>query len=154
MPLKLISPLYETFELKKTDEKYGSEGEASFVVIKQAAQHEHERRQQLFATLERKFSEIDPNQFSLVQTLSSEELKRTEVWLTMVECNIQDQEGKNLFPSKKDKAGHSTLNMTQEAFNRNWGLLPPDVCLEIHGFVQEVNKVWAGPLEKDEQKKD
>jgi len=145
MPLQLAAPVYKTFELEETDETYEVD-EATTVTIKQAAQYEHERRQQLFSTLERKFKELEPDEIILVQTLSTEELKRLEVWLTLVECNILDMDGNPLFPSKENKDGHSRLAMTNTAFVKAWGMLQPDVADEIHNKVLEVNQRWAGTV--------
>lgn len=143
MPLQLAAPVYKTFELEETDKTYEVD-EATTVTIKQAAQYEHERRQQLFSTLERKFKELEPDEIILVQTLSTEELKRLEVWLTLVECNILDAEGELLFPSKENKDGHPRLAMNNAAFVRAWGMLQPDVADEVHDKVLEVNLLWAG----------
>ena len=98
MPLKLVAPVYQEFTLDKSDEQYNVEGEGSKVTIKQAAQREHEQRQDLFSTLERKFKELEPEEISIVSRFSMEELKRQEVWLTLVESNITDEHGKTLFP--------------------------------------------------------
>jgi hypothetical protein len=145
MPLKLLAPLYEDFELTRTDEKYGEpNGEPTTVTVKQAAQHEHERRQLLFSKLERSFSDLKPDVVTLVQDIPMEELKRLEVWLTLCESNILDENGKELFPSKKGSNGHPRLSMSQTAFNEAWGKLPPDVATEIHDKVLKVNKIWSG----------
>ena len=144
MPLKLIAPLYETFELTETDKLYENEGDPTTVTIKQAAQHEHERRQQLFSTLERRYNEAQPEEVALVQTVSFEELKRQEVFLTLVESNIEGPDGEVLFPSRKNKAGHPELAMTSAQFNQAWGKLPPSVANEIHDKVVAVNIIWSG----------
>lgn len=144
MPLKLLAPVYQEFTLDKSDEKYNVDGEGSKVTIKQAAQREHEQRQDLFSTLERKFKELTPDEISIVSRFSMEELKRQEVWLTLVEANITDENGKSLFPSRKVKGGYSVLAMKRQEFNDSWGKLPPDVATEIHEKVLEVNLMWAG----------
>jgi hypothetical protein len=150
MPLQLISPIYKTFILEDTDVKYKVEdGENTTVTIKQAAQFEHEQRQDLFSVLERKYKELTPDEITLVQRISMEELKRLETYLTLVECNIKDVEGKELFPSKKAKGKEPVLAMRRDAFEHAWGSLPPDVCIEIHGKVLEVNKLWAGLAGED-----
>lgn len=149
MPLKLLSPLYKTFTLDRSDKRYENEGEATSVTIKQAAQHEHERRQQLFATLERRYSDLSPDEMTLVQTISMEELKRMEVYLTLCESNIEDENGKALFPSRKGKGGHPQMTLTQSQFGEAWGKLPPDVANEIHEKVLEVNFIWSGASGED-----
>lgn len=145
MPLKLSAPIYKTFVLERTDEKYSVGEESTEITVKQAAQHEHMMRQDFFSTLERKFDQLSPDEVSIVQRIALEELKRLEVRLGLVECNIMDEKEKPLFPSKKDKNGHPSLAMTKAQFEQNWGLLPPDVAAEIHEKVLEVNLMWAGP---------
>jgi hypothetical protein len=146
MPLKLAAPIYERFELEETDAKYGSEGEPTFVVIRQARQGQHEARQSLFSKLERKYSTETPNEVSVVSTWSSEELKTEEVWLTLVESNITNEDGTLMFNSDQDNDGNAKLAMSKQNFLNAWGMLYPDVCNEIHKKVLEVNVAWQGPL--------
>lgn len=144
MPLKLIAPLYKTMELERSDERYGNDGEPTTVTIRQASQAEHEQRQDQFSRLERKFSDVAPDEVTVVQNIPMEVLKRLETYLTLVECNITDEDGKELFPSKKDRDGNPTLAMSKSQFDKAWGQLPPDVAEEIHEKVLEVNIVWSG----------
>jgi hypothetical protein len=145
MPIKLSTPLIETFELEKTDLRYGNEeGTPTTVTIKQATQAQHEQRQQIFATLERRFDDFNPEVTTLVQKANTEELKRTEAYLTLVDCNITKSDGKSpLFISKKGKDGLPELDMTKSEFDIAWGLLPPDVANEIHEKVVELNIMWG-----------
>lgn len=145
MPLQLTAPIIKIFTLDASDKKYGNEGEPTTVTIRQATQGQHAERQSLFSTLERKWSELDPDQVSLVTQLSSAELMRMEVWLTLTECNLLDEEGDLLFPSKKNGKGDSVISMTRKQFNDAWAKLFPDVALEIHSKVLEVNPLWKGP---------
>ena len=144
MPLKLISPIYKTFTLDRTDAKYGTDGESTSVTVKQAAQYEHERRQDLFSRLERRYNELQPEEMTLVQNISMEELKRKESYLTIVECNILDVSGNLMFPSRKGRSGLPELDMSEQQFNTAWGKLPPDVASEMHEKVLEVNLMWGG----------
>ena len=149
MPLQLVAPIVKTFTLDVSDEKYGVEGEEpTTVFIKQAAQHEHALRQDLFSTLERKYRGLDTgeplDEVSIVQRIALEELKELEVWLTLVDCNMLDENGQLLFPSKKSKSGEMGLSMTRRQFALSWGRLFPDVAIEIHGKVLEVNPLWMG----------
>lgn len=145
MPLQLAAPLYKTFELPKTDAKYNVDGEPTTIVIRQARQGQHEIRQQIFATLERKYSSEQPNQVSIVSNWSSEELRTTEVWLTLCGSNIRAENGELLFNSEPDVDGNPKLAMSKQAFLNAWGKLQPDVCDEIHEKVLEVNLAWRGP---------
>lgn len=144
MPIQLLAPIYKTSVLEKTDAKYNVEGDATIVTVKQATQREHEQRQQLFSTLERKFKGLDSDEITLVQHISMEELKKLEVWLTLCECNILGPDGKDLFPSRKGKNDVPQLALTRRQFDDSWGSLPPDVADEIHEKVLEVNFLWSG----------
>lgn len=143
MPIKLASPVYKTVKLEDIDKVYGNEGESTFVMIRQATQGQHEARQSLFSQLERKFSPDDGDQVTLIQNFSLEELKREEVWLTLVDSNIQDNDGSVLFTSKQDSHGKPMLDMTRVAFNLAFSVLPTDVASAIHKAVLDVNFTWA-----------
>ena len=142
MPLKLTAPTYETFPLEKSDRLHGiADDDPTTVTIKQAAQGEHEQRQALFARLEQKWNQLTPEEVSLVQNLSWEEVKKLEVYLTLVECNYLDMEDKPLFPTKKGKDGPE-LMMTKTQFQKAWAKVLPDVAVEIHEKVLELNPIW------------
>lgn len=143
MALKLTAPIIETFTLDKSDEKYGADTSTT-VTIKQARQHEHARRENLWSVIEQKVSNIDPDEMTYVQRFSMAELARLETWLTMCACDIEDENGNPLFPSRKGKADRPTLDMTEQQFNQAWGLLLPDIAKEIHDKVLEVNPQWRG----------
>jgi len=144
MPLKLIAPELKTFFLDLADQKYGNDGEPTTVTVRQATQAQHRERQDLFATLERKFRDAEPGEVSLIQTLSFEALKELEVWLCLIECNLLDEDGKSLlFPSRK-VGSNTELAMNKNQFIRAWGRLFPDIAAEIHGKVLEVNPLWRG----------
>lgn len=143
MPIKLSAPIFKTFELTDMDKKYGSDGEPTRVIIKQATQAQHEQRQQVFATLERRYNDLSPDETTLVQTANIEELKRLESYLTICECNMLNAEGEAVFPSKKDKEGIPYLAMNRLQFDKAWGLLPPDIANELHDKVLELNIMWG-----------
>lgn len=146
MPIKLkTTPLVERFELVNTDLKYSPEDEKpTMVAIKQATQAQHEIRQQTFATLERRYNDLAPEETVLVQRANTEELKRLETWLTLVGCNIaKEDDNTPLFPTKKGRDGIPELDMTRGEFDGVWGLLPPDVATEIHQKVLELNIMWS-----------
>mgnify|MGYP001236361293 CR=1 FL=1 len=142
MPLQLTAPVFKTFRLEKTDEKYGDGGEPTTIQVRQATQKEHEERMQLFSILKREYEDERPDTMTLVQVLSLEELKRKEAWLTLAECNILDPQGNALF--KFRKGDNPRIEMTMTQFAVAWGLLPPDVANEIHDRILEVNLVWTG----------
>jgi len=145
MPINLSSPIVQVYELKETDAKYGDkESEPTTVTIRQATQAQHEYRQQIFATLERKINNLKPEQTTLIQRANSEELKRVQAYLTLVGCNITHENG-DLFKFKKGRDGLPELSMSKQAFDKAWGLLPPIVAAEIHLKVIDLNGIW-GPM--------
>jgi hypothetical protein len=145
MPIKLSAPVIQIFTLEKTDARYGEEGASpTTVTVRQATQGQHEERQQIFATLERRYDDLAPEVVSLVQKANMEELKRREAYLTMVSCDITYEDGKKpLFPSRKGKDGLPVLDMTRSEFDVAWALLPPDVAAEIHEKIIELNIMWG-----------
>jgi len=144
MPLKLIAPVYKTFTLERSDERYGNDGEPTTVTIRQATQAQHEQRQSLWDTIERKFSDLNPDEVTLVQHVPMEVLKRLEVYLTLADCNITTESGDPMFPSRQDKDGNPKIALSKAKFEEAWGLLPPDVAEEIHQKVLDVNIIWSG----------
>lgn len=149
MPLKLTAPLEKTFTLTLTDEKYGNDGEPTQVTVRQATQAQHRERQDLFATLERRFRDDTPGEVSLVQTLSFEAMKELEVRLCLVECNLLDEDGQSmLFPSRTTD-GRRELALNSRQFAKNWGKLYPDIAAEIHDKVLDVNPLWRGASGED-----
>ena len=139
MPLKLTAPVKETFVLEQSDELMESEGDATVVAIRQASQGEYERRQQMFSEWSRGYDPISGEE-RVVQRLNVEMLKRLEVYLTIAECNIQNEDGKSLFKfGNKDR-----LAMSELEFNRSWAKLPLVTANEIHACVLKVNKSWDG----------
>lgn len=144
MPIQVSAPVIKTFVLEKADKKYGSEGDPTTVTIKQATQGQHEHRQQIFATLERRYSNVRPELTTLVQTANMEELKRLETYLTLVDCNMTADNGKKaMFPSRKGRDGLPELAMDKAQFDEAWGKLPTDIASEIHEKVIELNVQWG-----------
>lgn len=144
MPLRLKAPLIKDFVLEMTDKKYGVGDETTKVTIKQASQMDNERRSQVLANNTR-IIDSDITKFKMKSDWSMEELKRMEVRLTLVGCNIEREDGKPLFNFTTDN-GVPILAMDDRTFERAWGTLPPDVANEIHDKVLEVNFDWSNPL--------
>jgi hypothetical protein len=144
MPLKLTAPLYETYTLDKSDERYGDPNEPTIVIVRQASQGEHEMRQSMFSTLEQKWKQLEPDEVTLVQRISMEELKKLEVHLTLCECNMTNAKDEPLFPSKTDKDGNPKLSMSKSKFMETWSLLNPFIAAEIHEKVLKLNPLWSG----------
>jgi len=140
MPLKLSPPIEKTFTLDKTDKLYGAEG--TTVTIRQASQLQHERRQDLFASMQSRLTE-DTGIVELVQRFNLPEVHRIEAMLTIIDCNIESEDGKPLFKFKKVSKTGSVLAMSEREFKEAWGQLPVDVATEIHEKILEVNPTWG-----------
>jgi hypothetical protein len=138
MPIQLAVPLEKEFELVKTDKLFGEkDAPPTTVLIRQAAQGEHERRAALFAQIVREQSVDAPEQFiRFIQRFSFEELKRLECFLAVKACNIEDHNGKPLW--RFDKNG----SITESDFNAGWRKLPLPVAEEIYDCVLDVNVDW------------
>jgi|WetSurSiteA1Bulk_404760.scaffolds.fasta_scaffold08291_2 hypothetical protein len=146
MGLRLSPPIEKTFTLEEIDKKYGGDTH-TVITIRQASQMQHEKRQDLWATMKSRFLTGEPG-MEITQRFSIPELMRVEVYLTMTDCNIEDEDGKMLFTFKQDNKGRQFIAMDAGRFAEAWGKLPPDVCLAIHDKVIEVNPDWEfGPGE-------
>ena len=146
MAFKLAAPLVKRFELEETDAKYGIEGDPTYVIIKQATQEQNEIRQQMFAQFNRVFDFAEEgDKVELKETRNFLVLARTETYLTMIDCNILDENGNALFKFKKD-GSNSVLDMSDLEFKKAFGKLPGDIAQEIHKKVREVNISWNNPL--------
>jgi hypothetical protein len=137
MPLRLELPTAEEFVLEESDKAFGvSKDSPSKIRIKQADQGAHERRNKLFANVTRELSKEDDS-VRITQRFSLEELKRVQVYLTLMACNIEDDAGKPLF--EFDKHG---VSMGEVAFTKAWSLLPPSIAQEMSDLVIKVNPDW------------
>jgi hypothetical protein len=146
MGFRLSPPVIETFTLDETDQRYGLAQGSTTVTLRQATQSQHERRQDLFSQLTSKMPSTGSIEtIELIRRLNDPELARTEIYLTIIDCNIEDEDGKSLFKFSKDKSGNSWLDMNEVDFRKAFGKLPIEVAEEIHTKVLEVNKDW-GPL--------
>lgn len=145
MPVKLVAPIEQTFTLDKTDAKYGTDGSPTTVTIRQATQDQNEKRSLIYSKIIQKYNATERS-MEQEQIFSIEQLKRIEVYLTLVGCNILSEKNEPLFRFR-NKNNMQYIDMTDFEFALAWGVLPPDIAAEIHGKVMEVNLTWAGPLE-------
>ncbi len=147
MPVKLTTPLEKDFVLERTDISYPSDGDPTKITVRQATQAQNERRSLIHSEVTQIINSQSAlrDELQLRQQWSIEELKRVEVFLTLIGCNIIDESGNDLFKFKTE-SGKSQLSMSENEFKKAWGILPPDIAQEIHEKVLEVNKTWAGPL--------
>jgi hypothetical protein len=150
MPKAISTPLEQQFKLEKWDPAGDS-----FVTIRQARQWQHEKREDLFAETSRVWREGDLGEVEMKQRVSFSEVMRTEVGLTLVDSNlviqdvVRDASGsivsestRPAFRFSRGADGRQFLSMTTAEFAEAWGLLEPELCLEIHQKVFEVNPMW------------
>jgi hypothetical protein len=134
MPLKITAPIEKEFHLEETDKTYGVEGQTR-VTIRQATQRAHERRENLYSEILKKYSSEHPGEVTLIQNFSVSEIQRVEAFLTIVNSNIEtEKEGELLFTSDVLKS--------EKKFQEAWGTLPIDVAEEIMQCVYKVNISW------------
>ena len=147
MPLKISIPLEETHVLERSDAAYGNDGEPSRVTVRQATQAQNEKRSHIYSEVTNVINRSDEMsaELQLRQHWSLEELKRMEVFLTMVDCNVLAPNDEPLFKFRQ-KGNKQVMNMTTNEFAEAFGKLPTDIASEIHSMVLKVNPSWDGPL--------
>ena len=147
MPLKLVSPVESIFVLEISDEHFKTEGDPTKVTIRQATQGGQEKRSFIYSEVTNIINQNSQfaAEMQLRQRWSLEELKRMEVFLTLVQCNISDVDGTDLFRFKL-KGDKQVLDMNENEFKRAFSKLDPIIAAEIHAKVMEVNPEWGGPL--------
>jgi hypothetical protein len=137
MPLKLVKPIEKEFVLEKTDKEFGIEGGHTTVRIRQASQGQCDARDVFRSDSTRIF---DGNQLTVLQNFSSKRLHCREVELTLIACNIEDENGEPLFSFINGEVDPTT-------FEERWALLAPLVAEEIHEKVLEINPFWVESME-------
>lgn len=133
MSLKLSAPLVKEFPLTEADAAAGDSGEPTMVTIRQAENGEVEKRNELFSSFQREYV---ADAVRVTQDISFDAVRRKEVFLTLAACNIQNEDGKQLFMFKD---GHLDNELV---FQRAWSKLPPAYALAIHQKVLEMNPMW------------
>lgn len=145
MPYKLASPTVKAVQLLALD----ATGETT-ATFRQATMEQVEMLQGEFADREYQWPDetITPGKPRMVTQKTKwnpEKIRRVQVWLTMVDCNIQAEDGAILFPFKAGRIG-------QPVFDRIWGKLPSEVAEALVTACHEVNPNWGtGNTEGEEQ---
>ena len=138
MPKKISAPLVEKYTLEVTDPS-----KETYVTIKQARQEQQEIHDNLFSETTRIWNDQSTGgEMRLMQRVSVGEVVRTEVFLTMTDCNIIGPDDQPWF-----KFGPKGLDMDSNAFRAAWGQLDPAIVDEIHEKVRLMNPQW-GPQGK------
>lgn len=109
------------------------------VTIRQARVGDDLRRAELMATSSLVITDQLLAQ-EIKQKLNPEEVRRYEIYLTMVDCDIEDEAEDG---STKPWFNFINHRLTSQAdFERAYGLLPSDIAHKIHDSVREVNPQW------------
>lgn len=141
MPIQLAPPVEKEFVLETTDKFYGNTDDPTLVRIRQATRGDIEKRDQRSFSMTQIIDQAAPSQMMYRDFITIASLRRYEVFLTLVDCNIIDQDGKPLFRFRIDN-GRRKLDMTEAEFNASWSMLDETPALEIIKFVHEMNVSW------------
>jgi hypothetical protein len=132
MPLKLSPAIKKSYRLEKSDEEFKAET-PTMIEVRTASQGQVEARNELWSEYIR---EIEGPKTIIHQRLSFDDVRRKEVFLTLVSCNIEDESGKPLFTFSNDRLTDETT------FKKAWDQLYPSIANEIHEKVLESNVIW------------
>lgn len=138
MALKVL-PTTKQFNLSLTDKQLGVSPEApTLVTIRQASQGAHEMRMAQLSDIEKVFSVDDPALGTQVrQRISFVGIRKIEIFTTLVDCNILDENDKPLFSFRNG----SLTDMA--SFEKSWAKLPVVAASEIYRYVIEMNPQWS-----------
>ena len=141
MPFKIGAPLERTYKIVVPEEFVGDDGDNTFTAtIRQARMRDAARRAEVFAKTVRQFSDDETN---VRQLWTVPELRALEAQLTMVSCDIEDENGNLLFG---DRQRHN-----EKQFNAAWGRLPEQVADLITEKVLDMNPQWDWEREEGEE---
>ncbi len=135
MPAKLALPTVQIFPLRKTDEALGCTGEPTTVTFVQASQGAVRERNQFFAEFTQKVGK--DGAVETKQRIAPDEVHRKEVFLTMKDCNFQNELGQPYFRFLNGKLA------SEKEFNDAWDNLLPEVAEEISECCLKVNIQWT-----------
>lgn len=139
MALRLKTPEEKQFPLEIADPT-GS----THVIVRQATQREQELRADLWSTTSRILRDQNGPEVELRQRISMPEIMRKEIFLTLVGCNIEDDNGQPLFKFSLDTSTGRTRPTSEAEFAVAFGKLPLAVAYEIHNKVLQLNPSWGG----------
>lgn len=134
-----IKPVIQDFEL---DFRVPDEPDARcHVAIRQARTGEQVRIGNLFADQTQIWDDESFGTVQLKRKWNPEELKQFRAYLTLVGCDLEDEDGSPIFQFRETKNGPE-LSMSQNSFYAAWGKLPAELTDEIHRKILKVNPQW------------
>jgi len=140
MPVKIGPAPIKEFHLARTDDHYGDIKFPTMIQVRKAMIGEEEARGHLFAMVRQEVNE--DGDVAYVSTVSTDDVRRKEVYLTLVSCNINWENDEPLFQFET-KDGVIKIVMTEQEFEKAWNKLPYDIAYEIIECVEVQNPQWA-----------
>lgn len=130
-----LVPTSREFKLKFGDDPFA-------VSIRQARTGDAVQLGNLFSETTRVWDDADFGPIQLKQKWNQMELQRMRAYLTMVACDLEDENGDPLFLFRTGKHGPET-SMGRDAFNQVWDSLPQELTDMIHECVIKANPQWG-----------
>lgn len=130
-----LKPIVKTFTLI-----WDEDGEAT-VTIRQARTGDLIHMDDLFKEQTQIWEDGDFGKIQLRKEFNPQEVKRERAYLTLVGCDITDEDDNPIFRFRQTSNG-SELAMNRTEFFRQWGVLPSELTEEIHRYIQIMNPIW------------
>lgn len=143
MPLRLsVKPVEQTITLESDPS-----GE-TFVVVRQATTGDVVKIGNAFGDQTQIFDDEMGNTLKIQKKWNLAELQRMRAYLTIIGCNIEDEDGSPWFKFRETRDGFAPG--PQDAFFKAWDKLPPEISDDLYQAVIMVNPQW-NPLLEDEE---
>ena len=145
MPHKIKIPVEKVIRLARAD----LTGD-TYVTFRQATQGVVDMLEDLCsADVEYHFHDREKGPMVVIPKQSVAFMRRLQIFYTLCDCNIQDEEGRPLFQTITD-GSHARLVGGPDKFKSAWDKLDPVVADEIYQAMLAVNPHWAPrPGEQD-----
>ena len=140
MPLKITPAPIKEFHLARSDERYGDINLPTMIQVRKAMAGEEEARGKLFALVRQEIDD-ETGKLIYVSTVSTDDVHRREVYLTLVSCNINLENDQPLFRFRSENS-IIRIAMTELEFDQAWNKLPYDIAYEIIECVEAQNPQW------------
>jgi hypothetical protein len=139
MAFKITKPIYQTFRL----DYYDPQQPDAFIEVsfRQATTGDDVRVNNLFTRHRQIWNDKNVGEMALERDWNIREVMRFRCYLTMVACNLVDEDEKPIFRFKETRDG-PRMDMEQLAFNAAWDSLPAGITDEIYEKCLEVNEYW------------
>jgi hypothetical protein len=136
MPIKIGPAQVKEFVLSKSDEIFENEGEPSRVSIRLALKGEDDTRNHMFSLIVKE-QNYDDDFIRFSSPISTDDIRRKEVFLVLADCNLADQNDNPIFVFDNKR-----ISMTEREFDLAFGMLPLSIANEIIDCVLRTNLQW------------